>query len=290
MASAFESEKLKDISKPFEGIAHALNRSVFPNLAWDLKQAGYAVGAVRYIAVTLYFTTMMFLVVVAAVLLPSALVGDIEKGMEMLAIILPIVTLLLFFYFIFMPKIKRKKRATAIDNNLGYALKDLQIQVSAGIPLFDGIVNVATSEYGECSKEIKEIVHMVESGESLTRSLETCGKTTPSSYLRRVMWQLVNALRAGSDVSTALEAISQDLQMEKEAKIKAYAQELNMWGLIYMLAAVVLPSMGVTLLVILSSFLGGDVIGEGLFWGILIFLVGFQLFFIQFVKSKRPVI
>ena len=78
--------------------------------------------------------------------------------------------------------------------------------------------------------------------------------------------------------------------MDKEAKIKAYAQELNMWGLIYMLASVVLPSMGVTLLVILSSFLGGEIIGEGLFWGILLFLVFFQIFFIQFVKSKRPII
>ena len=104
------------------------------------------------------------------------------------------------------------------------------------------------------------------------------------------MWQLVNALRAGSDVSSALEAISEDIQMEKESKIKAYAQELNMWGLIYMLAAVVLPSMGVTLLVILSSFLGSEFIGEGLFYGILVFLIIFQVFFIQFVKNKRPIV
>ncbi|ODS35264.1 hypothetical protein BEH94_09415 [Candidatus Altiarchaeales archaeon WOR_SM1_SCG] len=290
MPSAFESEKLKEVSRPFEGIAHQLSRSLFPNLAWDLKQAGYGISAAKYIAVVLYFTTAIFLAVLGAILIPSYLVGDLQKGIELSVTILPVVTVLLFVFFIFMPKVKTNRRATQIENDLGYVLKDLQIQVSAGVPLFDGIVNVSAGDYGECAKEIKEVVHRVEAGESLIKSIEECGKSTPSPYLRRVMWQLVNAMRAGSDVSIALDAISKELQMDKEAKIKAYAQELNMWGLIYMLAAVVLPSMGVTLLVILSSFLGGDIIGESLFWGILLFLIGFQIFFIQFVKSKRPII
>ncbi|PKP54421.1 MAG: hypothetical protein CVT90_01350 [Candidatus Altiarchaeales archaeon HGW-Altiarchaeales-3] len=290
MASVYESEKLKEVSKPFEGVAHQLIKSVFPDLAWDLKQAGYKVGAVRYLAVVLYFTTAIFLVMLGAILIPAYLVGDIEKGLRLAVIILPVVTVLLFVFFIFSPKVKTTRRATQIENDLGYALKDLQIQISAGIPLFDAIVNIAAGDYGECSKEIREVVHEVESGESLVKSLENCGRSTPSSYLRRVMWQLVNALRAGSEVSIALEAISQELQMDKESKIKSYAQELNMWGLIYMLMAVVLPSMGVTLLVILSSFLGGEIIGESLFWGILLFLLIFQIFFIQFVKSKRPII
>jgi len=290
MPSVFESEKLKEVTRPFEGIAHQLNKSIFPGLAWDLKQSGSTVSAVRYIAVVLYLTVAVFLAVLGAILIPSFLVGKLETGISLAVTILPVVTILLFLFFILSPKLKTSRRAGAIENDLGYVLKDMQIQVSAGVPLFDGIVNVSGGDYGECSKEIREIVHHVESGESLIKALEECGKTTPSPYLRRVMWQLVNAMRAGSDVSIALDAISKELQMEKESKIKSYAQELNMWGLIYMLAAVVLPSMGVTLLVILSSFLGGGIIGETMFWGILVFLVIFQIFFIKFVQGKRPLI
>ena len=285
MASAFESQKLAKVSEPFEGLAHAIT-GLFPDLGWNLKQGGYAISPAGYIARVLYMTASIFIGIIAAVMLPALIVDQIDKGIFLTTILLPIATILLFFYFMFMPSMMAKKRARKIDKNLAFALKDLQIQVSAGIPLFDGIVNISAGGYGECSDEIRGVVHEVESGKSLVRALESCGLTTPSQFLRRVMWQLVNALRAGSDVSAALEAISRDLEIEKRTRIKAYAQELNMWGLIYMLAAVVLPSMGVTLLVILSSFLGGTITTD-IFWLLLIFLIFFQLFFIQFVKSKR---
>ncbi|ODS38964.1 MAG: hypothetical protein A7316_06625 [Candidatus Altiarchaeales archaeon WOR_SM1_86-2] len=287
MASAFESQKLAKVSEPFEGIAHRLS-AVFPNLGWNLKQGGYGVSPAAYIARVLYMTASLFIGIVGAIMLPALLLDKMSEGIVLITTILPVVTVLLFLYFVFMPGMMAKKRARKIDKDLGFALKDLQIQVSAGIPLFDGIVNISAGGYGECSREIRGIVHDVESGKSLIRSLEGCGLATTSEYLRRVMWQLVNALHAGSDVSLALQAISKDLEIERRTRIKAYAQELNMWGLIYMLAAVVLPSMGVTLMVILSSFLGGEVIGETLFWMVLAFLVFFQVFFIQFVKSKRP--
>ena len=100
MASPFESAKLKEVSRPFEGIARKLSKSVFPNLAWDLKQAGYGVGPVRYIAATLYFTTMIFIVTLAAIMVPSYLTGDMDKGIQMATIILPVVTILLFLFWL----------------------------------------------------------------------------------------------------------------------------------------------------------------------------------------------
>ena len=48
--------------------------------------------------------------------------------------------------------------------------------------------------------------------------------------------------------------------------------------------------MGVTLLVILASFLGGDIIGPSVFILIMGGIIVFQVFFITFLKSKRPVI
>ena len=70
--------------------------------------------------------------------------------------------------------------------------------------------------------------------------------------------------------------------------IKMYGQELNLWGLIYMMAVIVAPSMGVTLLVILSSFIGGTQINEQLFWIILAGLILFQIVLISIIRNKRP--
>jgi len=98
----------------------------------------------------------------------------------------------------------------------------------------------------------------------------------------------VNAVKSGSDIKRVLDAIAQDIRIEKENMIKSYAQELNLWGLVYMMVAIVAPSMGVTLLLILSSFIGGSFVNEKLFWMILVGLILFQTFFITYVRNRRP--
>jgi flagellar protein FlaJ len=185
---------------------------------------------------------------------------------------------------------KINRRARLIDKNLEYVLKDMHIQLTSGVPLFDTFVNIARGDYGECSVISEDIVREVQSGRSMTEVLDDVGMWSPSEHYRESLWQIVNALRTGSDVSNALEAISKSIRMEKQNKIRAYSKELNLWGLIYMMAAVVIPSMGVTLLVILSSFMGGTIINENLFWIILGALTVFQVLFITFIREKRPII
>jgi pilus assembly protein TadC len=194
----------------------------------------------------------------------------------------------LLFQFILKPKVDVAGKKHKLERDLEYMLKDMQVQTTSGVPLFDTLVNIADGNYGECSVTADHIVKQVQSGKSIIKALDDVGMSTPSDFMRRVMWQLVSAIRSGSDVAIALRAISEDLRTLKKGKIKAYGQELNMWSLIYMMAAIILPSMGVTLLVILSSFLGGGIINETLLWYMLVGIGGFQGGFLFFMKSKRP--
>ena len=89
-------------------------------------------------------------------------------------------------------------------------------------------------------------------------------------------------------MKNALEAISVELQREKENRIERYGKELSLWGLIYMLMVIVAPSMGITLLLIMSSFLGGSYITENTFWLILGMLMLGQIFFLYLIRGKRP--
>jgi len=151
---------------------------------------------------------------------------------------------------------------------------------------------VANGGYGECSDEFRQVIRKVESGTSVVRSLDEVGMHTSSPFLRRIIWQIVNSMYAGSDISVALKSIGNDLTREKETKIKAYGQEMNLWSLMYMLMVIVLPSQGITLLIILSTLVDifGSIDKNLVFGGIICFMFMFQFMLIGIIKNKRPIV
>ncbi len=288
MASTLESRTMLHMAEPLLDFSRHLE-PLFPQMEWDLKRSGYTIDSVQYLSVALYLTLVVFTGVMLVAVVPFVLADGLQAsyGSIIFTLFISAVALL---YLIYLPKVKMRRRATLIDQDLEYMLKDIQIQLNSGVPLFDSLVNIARGEYGECSLICEGIIQEVQQGKSMTEVLDDVGMWSPSEYFRKTMWQIVNALKTGSDVVKALEAISSDIRMEKENRIKAYGKELNLYGLVYMMLGVIIPSMGVTLLVILSSFLGEGVITEDVFWIIMVGLVIFQLVFIMYVKGKRPAV
>jgi len=286
MASIFESNLIKTMAAPFRVPANRFS-VVFPNLEWDLKKAGFVIDVTQYLAIIIYITLVIFILSTFILVVPIILISGINKAIMNIALSL-FITATGFIYLLFLPKSRIAKRRNLIDKDLEYMLKDIRIQLSSGVPLFDTMVNVARGQYGECSNIASGIIQEVHSGRAIVEVLDNVGMWSPSEYLRKVLWQIVNAVKSGSDVGHALDAIADDIRADKEAKIKSYGQELNLWSLLYMIGTIVMPSMGVTLLVILSSFFGGAYINESILWIILIGLMLFQTAFLLYVKSRRP--
>jgi archaeal flagellar protein FlaJ len=288
MASALESPMMLRMAEPLVEYARHLE-PLFPHLEWNLKRSGYTIDSPQYLSVTLYMTTVICTMISLVTVVPILAVQGLEKAYTNILFSI-VVTIVSMIYYLLLPSAKMSRRSVLIDTDLEYMLKDMQIQLSAGVPLFDTFVNIARGEYGECSRICEGIIQEVEQGKSMTDVLDDVGMWSPSEYFRKTLWQIVNALKSGSDVAGALDIIANDIRMEKENKIKSYGKELNLYGLIYLMLAVIIPSMGVTLLVILSSFLGGGMITKNVFYMILVALAVFQLMFILFVRSKRPTI
>lgn len=285
--SIFESERLEASSTPLKPAAQRISL-LFPSLGWDLKKAGYETDAISYLSIAIFLTAGMFilaLLITTTSLILTERVSDTAIGVLLSGII----GLLTFTYFMLVPKMRIIKRGKEIDRHLEYMLRDMQIQLTGGTPLFDTLGNIAKGGYGECSNICSDMVKEVRSGRAIARVLDEFGMLSPSDYLRKSLWQIVNAVKTGSNVTLALKAISNDIRVEKENAIKMYGQELNLWGLIYMMVVIIMPSMGVTLLVILSSFMG-SVINENLFWVILFGLTLFQIVFISIIRGKRPTV
>lgn len=173
-----------------------------------------------------------------------------------------------------------------LEENLLFAMRHLLIEVRSGISLFEAMVGVS-SGYGEVSSEFKKIVKEINAGKDQTEALNNAAKRNPSLYFRRGLWQLVNAIRGGADIGETLEAITDNFAKKESTEIKEYGQQLNPFTMIYMIVGVILPSLGITFLIILSSFLGIN-IPKLIFPAILIGLALFQFFFLGFIKTKRP--
>lgn len=280
----YEKQTITKLSNALKPIALGIS-TAFPDLNWTLRKAGMRVDAVLYLSIALFFSLMTFTGSFVVFMLLVAK-GNLEFIYAVgLSLVLGVMA---FLYVLFLPSLRIAQTAREIDKNLEYMLKDMQIQLTAGMPLFDIFVNIASGDYGGCTKVSRKIVEEVHSGRSIIEVLDETGLLSPSEYMRRVLWQIVNALKTGSNVGVSLKMIAKDIREEKENAITSYTQELGLWSLIYMIFVVILPSMGVTLLLILSSFLAGGVVTEIVFWIVLGVVIFFQLIFLSIIRSKRP--
>jgi len=56
----------------------------------------------------------------------------------------------------------------------------------------------------------------------------------------------------------------------------------------YMMFAVIMPSLGITFMIILSTFTGSSIVSPMMLVIILSGLIIFQMFFLSLIRTKRP--
>lgn len=276
-------EKALKASKRLRFIGEKLVNSV-PHLKKGLYQAEMDIDPVLYVSLAV-FTGFFYSILIGALVATISLTATGSIGL-----LPPLLSLVFFFvpfwYVNFYPALLAKRRVKNLEKNLLFALRHLLIEIRAGVPLFDAMVGVS-SGYGSVSEEFRKIVDDINSGRDQEDVLNAAAKRSPSLHFRRAIWQVVNALQGGSDVSKALEAITDNFADKQITKINQYGEELNPWTMFYMIVAVIVPSIGITFLIILSSLTGMTI--PNLIFPLIIFgLAMFQFFFMGFVKSKRP--
>ncbi len=110
---------------------------------------------------------------------------------------------------------------------------------------------------------------------------------SPSKHWRSILFQIQNALRLGIDVRTSLEAVLEEISHDYLLQIQRYGKKLSSITLFYLLLAVVFPSLGMTILVVLLSFAGLQ-LSWGMLSVILILVLFVQVVFMRVFMSIRP--
>ena len=200
-----------------------------------------------------------------------------------------LISVFILFTQINYPKIYVLNKSRDIEKNLVSALQDVSVQLNSGIPLFKIMMNISESNYGEVSTEFKKIIGEINSGVSQIDAIEEILKITPSKYLKRVLWQISNGMRAGSDMSIVISEEIKNLTKEQAIQIQSYGSKLNPMIMFYMIIAVILPALGMTFLVIVSSMLNieGNMV-KAIFIISMIFIIFLQIMFLGLIKFRRP--
>jgi len=194
----------------------------------------------------------------------------------------------MFLYMLKMPALNIAKKRREIDSEVLFAGRYLLIEFWSGVPVFDALKSVSKN-YGTISNYFAEIVEMVEAGVPMEDAIDQAIELTPSPRLRKLLWQIVNSLRTGSDISNSLEVILNQIEREQMIEVKGYGRKLNSLALFYMMIAVILPALGGIMLVVVSSFTGITV-NVSVLLVIVAFLAFIQLMFISIIKTSRPAV
>ncbi len=274
---------LQQFSKQFYTLAGSLT-PLFSSLKEDLEQAESSQTPREYLAQA-FASALLDATVILTALLTIGFLAKMDITLFALGMFF-VVGLAAFFTAASYPRITASRRARALERQLVPALRQLLIQLKSGVPLFNGMASL-TNDYEEVSVEFRKIVRRINAGTSELDALSDASQQNPSLSFRRVLWQLTNALKVGSDVSRVVEGLVDELMGEQKNQIRRYGQELSPWAMLYMMLAVVVPSLGVTMMLVVASFAKFSIpiiVLAGVIGGLILF----QLFFMSFISSRRP--
>ena len=256
-----------------------------PMLKVKLKQAGIDDKPEDFIKKTFLSAFYMTTGLVVALFLILAKY-NVLKGV--LFLIVPVVFFVMFFYMIRLPDLRISRKEKEISKEIVFAGRFLIIEIESGVPLYNTMINVSKN-YEVIGKYFKEITDKIDFGTSMEDALNEAVEFIPSNDFRKILWQIINSIRTGSNVAKSLSSVMEQITKDQITEVNKYGKKLNPLAMFYMIVAVILPSLGITMLIILSSFIRFE-----LSLTILLVLAGFlgfvQFMFISMVKFSRPAI
>ena len=259
--------------------------SVFPSARDELRQLYESVDADDYISAAIFSST-----VVGATFALFLTIISISRGFNPLMLGFgALLGMCMFAFYIIYPGILVRKIAQKTDNELVFALRELSLQIESGVALYDAMANIASGNYGYASRAFATAVREISSGVPEKKALQKMAVKSQSEFLKRIVWQVVTATESGASVAFALRSVVERLMDERFRLIKEYAGKLNFLILIFMLIAAAIPSIGMTFLIILSTFSGYGLTKEVFLMVIAGSFLG-QIMLIGYINSSRPVV
>ena len=256
-----------------------------PGLRTKLIQSGIIDTPEEFIKKTLLSTFYMTTGISVLVL---TIFAQLEILSNIMYFIFPLLYVFMFSYMLKIPDVKIIKKGKEISKEIVFAGRFLIIELESGVSLYDAMVNVSKN-YEVIGKYLKEITDKVSLGTTMEDAINETIETTPSSNLTKVLWQVLNSLRTGADISDSLSNILDQIVREQVIEVKEYGRKLNPLAMFFMVVAIIVPSLGITMLIVLTTFISLKIDLTALI-SIALFLGFVQYMFFSMIKSSRPAV
>jgi len=256
---------------------------MFPSLGDDLYRARMKGSAEEYLKKVLRISLAVSVVLslLLAIVLP-----ELGYSVWWAVVSVPVLFFGFLMFFVRVPHVYIIRQKKEIDKNVLFAGRYILIKIESGIPLYNVLEGVSQS-FGATGHFFKDIVRFIELGDSLDGGLDRAVRLCPSDDLRKILWELSNTIKTGTDIKKSMKAILLEIHEEYVIAIEKYGKKLNSLTLMYMVIGIIAPSLGLTMFVVLSSFIAVEVPFTVLM-AVLFFLAVLQFMFISIFRSIRP--
>lgn len=249
-----------------------------PGLGLKLQQAKMIESPQEYIQKTFMSSFLMSFGLLIIVFLFT----------EKLIVILffPVLLVISFLYLVRRVDLQILKLQKQISQEIVFSGRFLLIEIESGVPMYVAFQNLAAN-YEYVGPFYAEIVEKVDLGTTMEDAINETIILSPDPNLRKMLWQVLNSMKTGSDVGGSLTTVIDQIVREQKIVVQEYGRKLNPIAMFYMMAGIIVPSLGTTMLVVMSSFIGLEIDLAVLL--ILACVIGFvQFMFVNVIRSARP--
>ncbi len=211
-----------------------------------------------------------------------------SESLKLLMFTIPVTLIMLYVFFSNTPKAYIRRRDKDIKRNILFATRYLLVKIDSGEPLFNAMIK-ASNSYGVGGSYFKEIVDDINLGKPIEQAIEDAINYNANHEFQMVLHQILNSLKTGVDISSSLKKLLDEITKRQQIEIKAYSKKLNSIVLFYLIAACVLPSLGISMFIIFSSMVN-IVLDFTTLIIVTCFIALIQLVFISVIKSIRPAV
>ena len=233
----------------FESIEEKLISLLLNNRFLNINESNFYNSILKLFAFTFALLSIIALLI--------GIFISFELGLAVLLSFFIMTLLILYF-----PKIKKQNEYSSFSKELPYALRQLATELRSGKSLFDSLDSVVQSDYGVVSLEFSRVLEEIKYGESSEKAFLNLEKRVNSKALSRVIHEILASLRIGSNLSSSLSIIAEDINFDIRIKFKEYSERLNAFIMIYTFLAILAPVILLTLLLAASVVIGDLVPNE----------------------------
>jgi pilus assembly protein TadC len=173
-----------------------------------------------------------------------------------------------------------------IDGEIVAVIRFVLLDIRAGRSLFETLKDLSKN-FKYTGHITRDVIKSVELGSTFEEALTEKANEVESEYFRVLVWQMLNHLKTGTDIGDSLRTISHEIEEKQKIDFKEFGKKLNAMSVLYMVIAIILPSIGFTMFAAFLIFIGFEVNTWliVLIWAALTFM---QVLFVISSTSNKP--